>query len=432
MTTDQKITIKLKKGWRLALFAMLIYRIFLDLAYYFSIARLWAFEGFILNPDPIRIAESYLLFFVIFLLMPKGTQKLSEVVIWLSVLFSYVPLLTLYALAAGPRLLIYGVTIFWILVFALSSAIPILRVTFLRKKQGTGLRAFFFVILIAVIAFLIFKYGAFAFNFDLNKVYEIRSKFVGLNIPFSSYLFNWAALVINPFFLIVFLRKKRWFFLGLATLFQMALFSITGNKVYLFAIPFILFIIWFIRTKRPLFFASVGMSAMIIIGLAVSFFGNNVVSNLFANRTLLMPALVTFNYYDFFSRNEFVYLSSNRIFNNFFDYPYELDPPHLIGGVYFGNPVINANCGIVADAYMNFGLSGFVILAFLLTILLKIADSFANNKNIEMAIAAFGIYVIFFANVSFLTLFLTNGMLLSLLILYLLPCQNEKNLHYHN
>jgi len=101
MTTDQKITIKLKKGWRLALFAMLIYRIFLDLAYYFSIARLWAFEGFILNPDPIRIAESYLLFFVIFLLMPKGTQKLSEVVIWLSVLFSYVPLL--YFVCTGRR-----------------------------------------------------------------------------------------------------------------------------------------------------------------------------------------------------------------------------------------------------------------------------------------------------------------------------------------
>jgi hypothetical protein len=93
---------------------------------------------------------------------------------------------------------------------------------------------------------------------------------------------------------------------------------------------------------------------------------------------------------------------------------------------------MNVNCGIIADAYMNFGLLGFVILPFLLVILLKIADSFSNNKNIEMAIAAFGMSVIFFTNVPFLTLFLTDGMLLSLLILYSLPHENEKNLYCHN
>jgi hypothetical protein len=429
---SQKITIKMKKGWLAAFLAALIYRIFLDLAYYLSIARVWASEGFILNPNPIKATESYLLFFVIFLLMPKGTQKISEIIIWLLVLFSYVPLLTLYALAEGPRLLIYGVTLFWILVFALSLAVPISKITFIKKNQGTGLYTFFFVAFATAIIFLIFKYGAFTFNFDLNKVYEIRRIFVGLDIPFSNYLFNWVALILNPFFFVAFLRKKRWLLLVLSAFFQMALFSITGNKVYLFAIPFVLFIVWLIKTKRPLFSASIGISAIIIIGLVASFFGNNWFSNLFANRTLLVPALVTFDYYDFFSKNDLVYLSSNRIFNDFLVYPYNLDPPHLIGSVYFGNPIMNVNCGIVADAYMNFGLPGFVILAFLLVILLKIADSFSNNKNIEMVIAAFGMSVIFFTNIPFLTLFLTDGMLLGLLILYLLPREDEKNLHCHN
>jgi len=429
---DQKKTIKIRKGWREAFLAALTYRIFLDLVYYISIARVWASEGFILNPDPIKIAESYLLFFFIFLLMPKGTKKISEIIIWLLVFFSYVPSLTLYAMASGPRLLIYGITFFLMLVFALSSAMPIPKIVFLKKSQGTGLCTFFFAVFSTAIVFLIFNHGMFTFNFDLNKVYEIRRMFVGLNIPFSIYLFNWVALILNPFFFVAFLRKKKWFFLVLVALFQMAIFSITGNKVYLFAIPFILFIIWFIRTRRPLFSASIGMTAMIIVGLIASFFGNNWVSNLFANRTLLVPALVTFDYYDFFSKNDLVYLSSNRIFDNFLVYPYNLDPPHLIGSVYFGNPIMNVNCGIIADAYMNFGLLGFVILPFLLVILLKIADSFSNNKNIEMAIAAFGMSVIFFTNVPFLTLFLTDGMLLSLLILYSLPHENEKNLYCHN
>jgi len=73
-----------------------------------------------------------------------------------------------------------------------------------------------------------------------------------------------------------------------------------------------------------------------------------------------------FFYFDFFSNNDFTFLSQHHLFNLFFDYKYPLDPPNLIGKVYYGSPDNNANTGLVGDAYMNFGFAGITLWGFVL------------------------------------------------------------------
>jgi len=57
----------------------------------------------------------------------------------------------------------------------------------------------------------------------------------------------------------------------------------------------------------------------------------------------------------------------------------------------------------------------------LLTIILKLVDSFSRNKKIAITVAVIAMPLFFLTNSAFLTSLLTHGLLLSLIILYLLP-----------
>jgi len=413
--------LKIKKSAILSFLSVFLYRIALDLSYYFVISKVWAYTHFELYFSSIKLIESYFLLFVIFILMPKSSKKLSDIIIWLLVLISYVPMLTLFAFRDESRIYMYAITSFWILVFLLLH-MPRLSLPSLKKTQAKLICYFLFITLTTTIIFLIYKYIGFSFNFNLAKVYEIRSQYVSTNIPLAGYIFTWLALVVNPMFFVMFLGKKKWFYVAIIIFTQLLLFSVTGNRIYLFTLPFIYILIRIITSRHSLAYMSLGLFSVIVFGILSYFvFGDLWITSLFASRTLMDPALLSFLYYDFFSNNDYTYLSSNRIFRSFIDYPYHLDPPHLIGEVYYDNPKANANNGIFSDAYMNFGFLGLILWAILLVFFLKIADSFSKGKDIKVGIGALGISAIVFTNVPLLTSLFTNGMLLGLILVYLLP-----------
>jgi len=400
---------------------IVLYKIVLDLSYLLVISKLWTYTRFYLNLNVLKLVESYLLLFVVFILMPKSSRKLSHIFIWLLVLLSYVPLLTLFAFMDQSRSFMYAVTGFWFLVFLLLK-IPGLHIPSIKKSQSQIIYYTIFIFLSIAVLFLIYKYFGFSFNFNLTKVYEIRSQYKEIGISLAYYFFTWLAYVINPISFAFFIAKKRWLFAGLIVIFQLLLFSNTGEKTFLFALPFTLILMWIVSRKNPLAWIAMGLSAIILLGiLSYYLIGDVSISSLFARRTLLVPAQLNFFYYDFFSKNGLTFLSQHHIFENFINYPYHLAPPYLIGEVYFNRPEMSANNGIYGDAYMNFGFIGFVLWAFLLAIILKLIDSFSKNKKITVTIAAIAMPSIFLTNSAFLTSLATHGLLLSLIVLYLLP-----------
>jgi len=400
---------------------IVLYKIVLDLSYLLVISKLWAYTRFYLNLNVLKLVESYLLLFVVFILMPKSSRKLSHIFIWLLVLLSYVPLLTLFAFMDEPRTFVYAVTGFWVLVFLLLKT-PLLHIPSIKKSQSQIIYYIIFIFLSIAALFLMYKYFGFSFNFNLTKIYEIRSQYKEIGISMAFYLFTWLAYVINPISFAFYINKKRWLFAGLIVVFQIFLFSNTGEKTFLFALPFTLILMWIVSRKNPLAWIATGLSAIILLGiLSYYLIGDIWISSLFTRRSLLVPAQLSFFYYDFFSKNGLTFLSQHHIFRNFINYPYHLAPPYLIGEVYFNRPEMSANNGIYGDAYMNFGFIGFVLWAFLLAIILKLIDSFSKNKKITATIAAIAMPSIFLINSAFLTSLATHGLLLSLIVLYLLP-----------
>lgn len=421
------IKFTIKKNTLKLLIVIILYQIILNLSYYFVVSQVWDYYGFLLKLNWMKLIESYALLFLIVVMMPKSTKKVSSVLLWLLLILSYIPMLTVYAMKDESRIYMYAVTGFWLLTLFLSRAALNIIIPSIKKSQAKIIQYSIFIFLSTLAVVLIKIYSGISLNFDLNKVYEIRSGYVSLGIPFSGYLFNWVAIIANPFFMVFFLSKRKWAYAATVFVVQLILFSATGNRIYLFCIPFVLLFVYSLKFKNPAVFVSVIFSIMVFLGIiSYVLFGDIWISSLFANRTLFDPAVVSFDYYDYFSKNGFIYLSSTSIFNLFVNYPFDLDPPHLIGEVYYGNPSANVNSGIVADAYMNFGLFGFVLWSILLSSLLKLVDSLSKNKDTRLCVAVLGMMPILFTNTSFFTSFATNGLAIGLILLYLIPQKADK------
>lgn len=423
---NRAINFVLSKSTLCAFLAMVVYRTVLDLSYCFVISEVWAHARFELCFNNIKLIESYFLLFIVFALIPKSSKKLSNIVIWLLILLSYIPMLTLFALMDESRAFIYAVTGFWVAVFMLLHT-P--EVSFPPLKQAKKIRLSILLGLSMIVFLMIYKYLGLSFNLDLTKVYDIRSRYVELKIPFAGYLFNWVAYIISPIFFALFLTKRKWSLVALIVTLQLLLFSVTGMKTFLFALPFVLILMWVITRKNPLAWMAIGLVGVILLGMGTYWLIDDIwISSLFTRRVLLLPAQLSFFYYDFFSDNGFIFLSEHRIFRTLLDYPYDVSPAHLIAEVYFNKPEMNAVTGITGDAYMNFGFVGLILWAMLLAVILKFFDTFSKGKDIKVATAAIAMPVVALINSALLTTLLTHGMLLALTLLYLLPKEKITNL----
>ena len=419
----------IKKDTIKTLIFVFIYKIILDLAYYLIISPIWSHSKFIFRFNTLKLVESYLLLFIIFILMPKRTKKSSNIMLWMFFLMSYVPMLTLFALMDESTIFMYATTFFWIIVFLIMRT-KISKLNIKKLKQSKVIRWIIFITIPLISFILVYKYLGLHINFSLRNVYEIRSHYVGLHIPFAGYLLNWSAKIMGPLLSVIFFVKKKWIPLILVLALQILLFSVTGHKSHLFIIPFVFVIIWIINKKNPLIWTTIGLIVVILIsGLSYYLIDDIWLSSLATRRTLLVPAQLSFFYYDFFSNDQFTLLSQHHIFKNFTDYPYKLKPGYLIGKTYFNKPEMNCNNGIISDGYINFGFVGMIMWAVILSFILKLIDNLSLQKNKKITLSVVIVQMTSLISGALLTNILTSGLLLSLIILYLLP-KKELNKRY--
>jgi len=308
-----ELNLKIKKQNLYNFFIIVLYKAILDLSYYFVISPVWRYARFDLNFSTLKFIESFFLLSIIFILMPKSKEKLSNIMVWLLILLSYVPMLTLFAFMDQPRVYMYAVTGFWALVFLLLK-LPVVSFAPLKNSQSKIIRYSFFIGLSGIVFFLIYKYLGLSFSFDLTKVYDIRSRYVELGIPLAGYLFNWVAYIVNPIFFALFLTKRKWIWVGLIIFLQILLFSVTGLKAFLFALPFVLALMWIVNRKNPLAYMAIGLTGIILLGMFSYWLVDDVwISSLFTRRTLLVPAQLSFLYYDFSSKPSYFSLPASDI-----------------------------------------------------------------------------------------------------------------------
>lgn len=412
------------------LLSVLIYRAVADLSFIYYVIPFSSYERFIFQPNEIKIVESYILTIFFSLLLPQSTNRISTLIIFIFYLLVVVPFHSYYALGDQEPFAFYLGNSFWLLVLFFNRNLENFPV-FRSAGQNIENYLIIAIMLLSVITFflLIYFFGI-NINLDFSIVYEIRKNFVDQKVPFAGYLVNWSAKVFLPFLALVAIyntqKKIKYLPLLVVSFIEIYLFSVTGNKAYLFSLLLALFLGYVLTDRNQLFklnFLFAGMALMCLFSLWM--FDDIWLGSLFIRRMLFIPAKLSFNYFEFFSEHQYVYLS-HSIFSSFIPYPYSLDPPFLIGQVFFDKPEMNANNGIMVDGYMNFGIPGLIIWAFILSVLIRLADSVSFDKNIRIFGPFFVVTFLNFIDGFLLTSLLTHGMLTAFVIAFFFPSSNQQ------
>jgi hypothetical protein len=133
-----------------------------------------------------------------------------------------------------------------------------------------------------------------------------------------------------------------------------------------------------------------------------------------------VPGQLTSYYFDYFSSHPWAMLGDGTL-KGLVPYPYDLPVPNLIAREYFGDPNIVANANIWADGYANFGYLGMLIATLILALTMMLLDAASKGLSLRLVALILVMPAVSLANSAMLTSILTQGLGLTLLLLYLHP-----------
>lgn len=340
-----------------------------------------------------------------------------------------VPLLSLFGFGAQYSEPVFVAAVLGCLaiVVLVRHVVPAIRL----PPPGAISRAIAVSLLVAVAAYvygaLLVTGGLSRLNFDLALVYEYRDELEYTGFPFASYLIPWQAYVVNMT-LLAYSVHRGWKGAALFMLAaQLLLFGMTNYKSFLFAPALVVGVMWMARSSLRLGWAILlGGAVVVLTAWALYLFSGQVlIPSIFVRRLFFVPAELHLWYYDFFSSpgNPFVTLS-NSVLASVSRYPYDQSVPPLIGWTYTGTEV-GANAGWMADAYSQFGFAGMGVFAVLLALVLRLLDGVSAGTSRQLATAVVAVPAMALVNSGLLTVLLTHGFGLAMLLLWLLGDTRE-------
>ena len=409
------------------------FHLLLNWSYVHITSPIYDYYGFVYRgPRPIAVGIStFLLSIVPALWLPVHLKRPSSLILWLLYLMVYVPstIVPFYALdVPSTDLLVY--------VSALLASHAALSMTHRLRYleiRPIAVPKLLFWSAIAAFSGLLYGYMYLVFDFSLQigsliDVYDTRFAYrdsVEQAGGPLGYAVTWQAKVLNPLMMGYGLVKRRISLVALGVMGQIIIFSFTGLKGVIFSGLFLTALL-IVAARNGRYFGVAMMTGAISLVLVTAVlyvaFGLEVPSKLIVNRVFLLPGLLTGQYFEFFSSHEQAHLG-HSILSSFVEYPYSLEPPRLIGSIYFRDAAINANANAWADGFANFGFLGIAIVTLALGAFIWIFDSLARRHDLRLALLLIGGHAFTLANTALLTTLLTHGMLLTLVIMYVVQTE---------
>lgn len=407
---------------------LILYKLILDYTYINYVSELYSYQGFSKNLNIYKMIIGTIVPLVLYFIIRINNKRrnITNIIVLILFLVIIVPTSVIFGTEDANITFYSFINIGFLLTILIwrTSPIKIKQINFISENRIVQSILLFSLF---VIALLIFFEGLPSLSaLNLNSVYEIRRS---SSIPrFLSYLSNWQTKVFSLFLLgySLFYKKKILFFFTL--LIQIIIYMITAHKIVLFApllIIFVYIVIKYIKNVNLFIIFSLNFGVMIcylIYRLGISEWP----ASLLIRRVLLVPVKNSNYVYEYFSNIEKIKLS-NSIFRGVFQYPYEKGVYYLIGERYYGNPLTNANASYLADAFLQFGLIGILLISIILGILLWFVKciSFGKPEIIVVSCILLGFFVL--SDSAFQTSLLTNGILIGIVLILLIKKEVIKN-----
>lgn len=329
--------------------------------------------------------------------------------------------------------------VFCFLVIYIPYWAPKLRLPELRRQSDAGWKILFVGLILSCVYLIALDPSALA-GLSVLDVYgqrlEIRD---GLeNGDFSRinvYLTNWMGLAIAPFLVSYGIFYTRWRFVFLALVVAFIAFSISSHKSVLFATPISGLFAVALRYRTALalprnLIINVGFSILVAF-LVMPFvldliLGRGTLATwLTAFRLFLNNGYLTSVYLEFFSDQELLYYSESFL-RAFIPSENELSYSRRVGDYvmqYKANN--NANANFLADGYANLGYVGMIFASLQLAAVFWVIDGLARGRHIGLVACIVLPAGLAFSNVPIHTGLVSNGVLLCLLLITLLPRQKK-------
>ncbi|GAT72198.1 hypothetical protein MHM582_0671 [Microbacterium sp. HM58-2] len=378
------------------------------------------------DPDPAMLAMNVLTLLLCSLFLPRTIRVPSSFVVWALFVFlavgaSFVPLVSGRVQGADS----------WIVTALACGAILIVRMVGLGQmkapnKPALSARSYLQLIFVStiVVNVLVFSFAGFSLEMPgIDEIYDARLAFrqVIESLPaFVGYAMPVAANVLNPLVLLLAVHTRRFWMAAVVLVFQMALYSIDGQKMILLLPAAVIGVYLLARWRKPVtarFLVALVAIMVVVVSLGATGSGR-VVFEVAVRRLMLIPAQLLGAYYDYFGSFGFAHLQHSRFFNAGVLTP---EPGYLIGQYVFGSNVQNANASFISDGFANFGVLGVIGAAVICGLILRAIDSFTLGAPTAVALAAMSPVVIILSNNALQTALLTSGLFVLLVLLYLLP-----------
>lgn len=262
-------------------------------------------------------------------------------------------------------------------------------------------------------------------DLDLTTVYQRRAEAREVAGARSANLYLASTLgnALAPMLFAFGLAYKRWGLIVISLVGLAAVFSLSGLKSVFFT-PILMLGVWLLLRGVPrassavLGFGAAGLG--LVSGLLWTLQGNLVLALLFLHRLCFTPATLSSYYWEFFSANPKVMLSDS-ILAPFFEREYDKNVGPLIGEVYYQSDVMNATTGVWAQGFAHFGYPGIVVVTLAVALIFWLYDGLARDRGKAVATMMMALLGVFWSNVAFHTSLISNGILFTLVCLWLMP-----------
>tara|TARA_R100000750_G_scaffold2401_2_gene2068 strand:+ start:20906 stop:22159 length:1254 start_codon:yes stop_codon:yes gene_type:complete len=400
----------------------ILFKACLDYSYVNILSKEFQSVGYHLNFEIVRYLTGWILYVLSFFLLNHRFEKIKDYFFLTAILSVITPILVLWGLDTDrPSYPVFISCASIITVYASYKLIWMYgRLALPYVIQGREIAVFISVLLVIFLVAWYYISGV-TFNLDITKVYSLREENEELaGFGFFAYLNNWIYKVFAVYLLAFLLMRKNYLLSLLMILVFIFYFAANTHKAVLLT-PFLVLSTWFYFKKfNSLFIVPLGFSIIVLLSIISYYFVNDIwMSALFPNRVFGIPAHLTFKYFEFFSKNDFIYFS-NSFFSNLIDYPYDLGLSKLIGK--FDGTNSNANNGYISSAYAQGGASVALVYSVIIGFILTLIDNSVKNNGLPLWFCL----VVFMVpmrdliiSADLMTTMLTGGMIWSILLILL-------------
>ncbi|WNF90843.1 hypothetical protein [Vagococcus fluvialis] len=406
--------------------SIMLYCVVLGYSYVNYVSPLFSYSGFYLDFSYTKLII-FILSNICMLFVLKFDYNIDNLLVFLLYINSVIPMLSLFYLQNLSYKYFMIVFLSYFTIFTLIRLLPKVKISFLSDvslKEKHFVTLLFIIVTFLVIVRIIQLGGIDSRAFAFDELYELRSEIKTAGM--WGYLHNWLTKVFIPVLMIYYLHNKKYLLFFIVSMYQFSLFASTGQKTLLLSIGLILSCFFLRKWNRwyfglPMFYTIISISSM----LMYSVFKNVAGVGLFLVRQIFLPPFIGNKYIIFFSDNPRLHFSEGmigKIFN--LTSPYDIDAANIISG----RMDVYENTGFIFDAYANGGFFGIVAIILFFVLLLKLLVSLSSSNN-KLLYFGFMVYPIIILNDgSLLSVMLTHGVFLIVIIIYLLESmRNKKN-----